>query len=61
MRTGVLHPIPVLHTKFFVTRGRKNNFKKSPVMGDKKLKYHTHMPVNLLDGEVHGPVSSIVK
>ena len=30
MRTGVLHQIPVLHTKFFVTVGRKRNFKKSP-------------------------------
>ena len=31
MRTGVLHQIPVLHTKFFVTCGRKQNFKKSPL------------------------------
>ena len=31
MRTGVLHQIPVLHIKFFVTCGRKRNFKKSPV------------------------------
>ena len=31
MRTGVLHQIPVLHTKFFVTCERKRNFKKSPV------------------------------
>ena len=34
MRTGVLHQIPVLHKKFFVTcgrRGRKRNFKKSPM------------------------------
>ena len=31
MRTGVLHQIPVLHTKFFVTCERKRNFKKSPL------------------------------
>ena len=30
MRTLVLHQIPVLHTKFFVTCGCKRNFKKSP-------------------------------
>ena len=31
MRTGVLHQIPVLHTKFLVTCERKRNFEKSPL------------------------------
>ena len=31
MRTGVSHQVPVLRTKFFVTCGRKRNFKNSPV------------------------------
>ena len=31
MRTSVLNQIPMFHTKVFVKRGRKRNFKKSPV------------------------------